>query len=241
MEQALRILVVDDSESDVKLMERILRAGDVFFALRRVETRKEFLRSLESDRPDVVLVDYRLPHFDGLTALRDAKRLKPETPVIIVTGSLSDELAVEFMQEGAADYIIKDRGSRLAIAVRRVVEEARAKVERREMESKYRALLEGAQAGLAIADCRSGRLSEINAAFARYAGRTAAELGGLAAWDLGEPALKEALQNAAAGQGFRVRGRFGAAAQAVEITGTPLTLGGQPHVQLSVRTPRQEG
>lgn len=232
MARPLHILVLDDSEADVKLMERVLRAGDVFFALRRVETRDEFLGALRSEEPDVVLVDYRLPHFDGLTALREAKKLRPGVPIIVVTGSLSDQLAVEFVQEGASDYIIKDRSSRLAVAVRRVVEEARAKMERREMEEKYKALLAGARAGLAIADCRTGRLSEYNDAFCRLTARSPAQLEAMTAWDI-EPAMKDALSRAGEGRGFRLRTTL--AGVPVDVSGTPLILGGKPHAQLALR------
>lgn len=183
-EQALRILALDDSESDIKLMERTLRAGDLSFSITRVDTRQAFERALQAGTVDVILVDYKLPHFDGLSALRMAKRVRPETPVIIVTGSLSDELAVEFLQEGAADYILKDRRSRLAVAISRSVQEARLKKESVASEERYQTLFQQSRDAVATLDCPHARIVDANPAFAKLAGRAADALRGLAFCEL---------------------------------------------------------
>lgn len=190
-----RILALDDSPDDVKLMERHLRAGDLSFDLLRVEERAAFEAGLEA-HPDVILLDYKLPQFDGLAALRLAKQRLPNTPVIVVTGSLSDALAVEFLQEGAADYILKDRSSRLAVAVRRAVAESVQKQAGLEAEAKYRALFTEARDGIALVDCGSGRVLECNAAFEHQAGRPAAQLAGLSLWELVPPAQSAAVKRA---------------------------------------------
>src|SRR4029079_12450899 len=104
----LQILVLEDVEDDAKLITRALRDGGLEFAAQRVETRDDFLRALEEQRPDVILADYKLPHFDGRAALRLAAERLPLAPVIIVTGALVDNDAVELLREGAADYILKD-------------------------------------------------------------------------------------------------------------------------------------
>ena len=178
LERALRILALDDSESDIKLMERTLRAGDLSFAITRVETRQGFEQALRKPF-DVILVDYKLPHFDGLSALRMAKRMRPDTPVIIVTGSLSDELAVEFLQEGAADYILKDRRSRLAVAISRSVEEARLKKERVASEERYQTLFRQSRDAVATLDCPEGVIVDANPAFAKLSGRAGEALRGM--------------------------------------------------------------
>lgn len=195
-QRPLRILALDDSEGDVKLMERTLRAGDLTFALSRVETREAFERELRAGGPDIILVDYRLPHFDGLSALRLAKKLLPGVPVIIVTGSLSDELAIEFLQEGAADYILKDRRSRLAVAVERAVAEARLRAERQSAEERYRRLFQESGDAIALFDCGDGRITEANPPFERMAGQGARALVGVPVWDLGAPSDRPRLRAA---------------------------------------------
>lgn len=242
MERALRILVLDDSEDDVKLMERVLRAGDVYFALERVETREAFERGLAED-PDVILVDYRLPHFDGLGALRLAKARHPETPVLVVTGSLSDELAAEFVQEGASDYIIKDRRSRLALAVRRAVEETRLRLARLEAEAKYRALFLEARDGIALVDCATGGILECNRAFERQTGRTAAQLAGRVLWELAAPAQHAAVRRAfeaeaADAQRWDVSADFrrpDGTDLAVEVSASAIVLPGRRYAQIVAR------
>lgn len=178
-ERPLRILALDDSESDVKLMERSLRAADLTFATRRVETREAFDDALRREPYDVIFVDYKLPHFDGLSALRLAKLRQPAAPVIVVTGSLSDELAAEFLQEGAADYILKDRRSRLAVAVRKAVNEARLRAEQKAAADRYQALFAQSRDAIALLDCPGGRISSANAAFERLSGRAREELIGV--------------------------------------------------------------
>lgn len=242
MERALRILVLDDSEDDVKLMERVLRAGDVYFSLERVETREAFERALAED-PDVILVDYRLPHFDGLAALRLAKARRPEVPVLVVTGSLSDELAAEFVQEGASDYIIKDRRSRLALAVRRAVEETRLRLARLEAEAKYRALFLESREGIALVDCASGRILECNQAFERQAGRAAAQLEGTLLWELAAPAEQASVRRAfeaeaADAQRWDVRAHFrrpDGTDLAVEVSASVVVLPGRRYAQIFSR------
>jgi two-component system response regulator len=74
----LSILILEDVEGDAKLIERALRDGGIEFSAQRVETREDFLRALEAQRPDLILADYKLPHFDGRTALKLARERLPE-------------------------------------------------------------------------------------------------------------------------------------------------------------------
>src|SRR4051812_28630168 len=104
----LRILMVEDSPTDAELVQRALRRGELAFLAHRVDNEKEFLDELQTFMPDVVLADYTLPRFDGITALRLVREKSPDTPVIIVSGSLGDEKAVELLRLGATDYVLKD-------------------------------------------------------------------------------------------------------------------------------------
>lgn len=123
MVSELRILILEDEPTDAELMERELRKAGIDFVSRRVDTKDAFIQALEEFRPDVVLADYKRPNFGGLTALKIVRRTHPEVPVIIVTGMLGEELAIELLKAGAKDYVLKDNLARLAPAVQRAFSE----------------------------------------------------------------------------------------------------------------------
>jgi PAS domain S-box-containing protein len=114
----LRILLLEDSPDDAELTEHELRKARMNFTLKRVESRESFGYALDDFLPDIVLSDFNLPSFSGLAALNMLLRSYPETPLIIVTGALSDREAVELLQAGAKDYVLKDRLARLVPAIK---------------------------------------------------------------------------------------------------------------------------
>ncbi|MDD5179910.1 MAG: response regulator, partial [Gallionellaceae bacterium] len=120
-QKELRILILEDSPFDAELMEHVLRKDGLAFTSMRVDTREAFVHALEEFKPDLIISDYHLPGFDGLTALKTVRQSHPGVPVIMVTGALPDIEAVEFIHAGAKDYILKDRLARLAPAVQRVL------------------------------------------------------------------------------------------------------------------------
>ncbi len=117
----LRILMLEDTPTDAELVQVELRNAGIDFVAQRVATRDEFLRALEEFKPDLVLSDYKLPAYDGLSALKIVRHDHPEIPVIMVTGAVPDIDAVEFIYAGAKDYVLKDRLARLGPAVQRVL------------------------------------------------------------------------------------------------------------------------
>ncbi|PYQ32865.1 MAG: diguanylate cyclase, partial [Acidobacteria bacterium] len=123
MAQHIRILTVEDSTLDAELVERELRRAKLDFSCQRVEIEPDFRAALESSDPDVILADYNLPRFDGISALNIAHALVPETPFIFVSGSIGEERAAQALREGATDYILKDRLSRLPAAITRALDE----------------------------------------------------------------------------------------------------------------------
>ena len=125
MGQHIRILTVEDSTLDAELVERELRRAKLDFSCQRVEIEPDFRAALESSDPDVILADYNLPRFDGISALNIAHALVPETPFIFVSGSIGEERAAQALREGATDYILKDRLSRLPAAITRALDERR--------------------------------------------------------------------------------------------------------------------
>src|SRR3989449_9665819 len=126
----LRILLLEDVPADAALVERHLTKSGLEFLSQRVDTRARFEEALQKFVPDIVLSDHGLPGFDGSAALELVKQRSPTLPVILVTGSLNEEKAVEFMKAGAADYILKDHLTRLPEAIQRAIRERRLREER---------------------------------------------------------------------------------------------------------------
>ena len=105
----------------------------------RVETRKAFLGALDYGEWDIILADYSLPSFDGISALKLAVEKRPDVPFIFVTGALGEELAVETLKNGATDFILKHRLDRLAQAVTRAKRESESANKQKEAEQKLKA------------------------------------------------------------------------------------------------------
>src|SRR5439155_994788 len=126
----LRILLLEDVPADAALVERHLTKSGMEFVSQRVDTRARFEEALQTFVPDIILSDHGLPGFDGSAALEVVKQRSPTLPVILVTGSLNEEKAVEFMKAGAADYILKDHLTRLPEAIPRALRERALREER---------------------------------------------------------------------------------------------------------------
>lgn len=127
-QEPLKLLLVEDSDSDVLLILFSLRdAGMQIERHLRVDTRKELIDTLTWDEWDVILVDFQLPGFGGEEALGMVQQYAPSTPALVVSGAVGEEQAVNTMRLGASDYILKDRLTGLAPAIRRTLEIAEAK------------------------------------------------------------------------------------------------------------------
>jgi two-component sensor histidine kinase len=129
----MRILHLEDNEGDAALICEKLRRDGIACDVTRVETRGEFLQALDDPGDwDVILADYSLPSFDGVSALALAVEKRPDIPFIFVTGSLGEERAVSTLKNGATDYILKrhlDRLPQAVVRARRESEVAQAKKE----------------------------------------------------------------------------------------------------------------
>jgi signal transduction histidine kinase len=135
MSARLRILQVEDSPADAELVQRELQLGGLVFDVLRVQDQESFLEALQTP-PDLVLSDFALPEFDALTALGLLKQRYPDVPFILISGAIGEDLAVAAMREGAADYLLKDRLSRLATAVRSAVSQSQLRRENRALEER---------------------------------------------------------------------------------------------------------
>jgi PAS domain S-box-containing protein len=126
----LRVLILEDVPMDAELVEYELGRARIPFEARRVDTREAFLAELEAFRPDVILSDYTLPRFDGMSALSLARDRAPTTPFLIVTGSINEETAVRAMKAGASDYLLKNSLARIGPAIEGAIARERARVEK---------------------------------------------------------------------------------------------------------------
>ena len=134
----IHILMLEDDVADAELVQQALSRGGLAFTLIRAESKADFVRELEEQPPDLILLDYSLPGFDGLSALKIAQEKYPDIPFIFVTGTLGEEVVIEMLKSGATDYVLKNRLSRLAPAVQRALREAVERAERRRAEENLR-------------------------------------------------------------------------------------------------------
>ncbi|HVD33107.1 MAG TPA: PAS domain S-box protein [Gemmatimonadales bacterium] len=134
-ENPLRILILEDVPMDAELMEYELAQASIPFLSRRVDSRDAFLHELDEFRPDLILSDYTLPRFDGMTALSLARERAPSIPFLIVTGSVNEETAVGCMKAGATDYLLKSNLARIGPAIEAALERERAHAEKVQAES----------------------------------------------------------------------------------------------------------
>src|SRR5579859_5492492 len=119
--RAVRILVAEDNESDCLLMISSIRRHGYAVSHRRVDAPEDFRQCLLDNQYDVVLSDHNLNSWTGSDALEIVRLAGKDLPVIIVTGFLGDERAVEYLKQGAADYVIKDNLDRLPLALTRAL------------------------------------------------------------------------------------------------------------------------
>lgn len=133
MATLLRTLLLEDSPLDAELLEHELRRSGFAPIGQRVDTEEDYLASLDPSL-DVILADYNLPQFDALRALHLLQERKLEIPFIVVTGAIGEEKAVECVRQGAVDYLLKDRLTRLGEAVRQALQEKELRAEKRRAE-----------------------------------------------------------------------------------------------------------
>src|SRR5690606_10177828 len=138
MPDTIKILQVEDSERDAELILRAVERAGYEVEGQRVETPEAMELALAERHWDVILVDYMMPRFDGFRALEIVRRRGEDIPVLVVSGTVGEEIAVDLMRSGAADYIMKDNLSRLAPAIRRELTEAAHRQARREAERRLR-------------------------------------------------------------------------------------------------------
>ena len=165
-----RILHLEDDPDDVRLTRRALQADGIEANVESVETREAFSAALDHGGIDVILSDFALPMFDGLSALDIARAKAPDVPFILVSGTIGEEMAIECVRRGVTDYVLKHHVSRLPAAVRRAQVEVEERRQRRQAEEVLQreqqflaAMLDSLEAGIVACDAE-GRLTTFNRA-----------------------------------------------------------------------------
>lgn len=178
----VHMLIVEDDENDVLLMVRALEEYGLEPAVTWTDNAVDMEQALHSTTFDVVIADFRLPRFSGLEALELLKRMEIDTPFILVSATVADEVAVDLMRRGARDYVMKDHLTRLGHAVEREVREYADRRERTAREQAFAATqrrfqetFEHAPIGIVHADLL-GRVSMANNRFCEIIGYAREEL-----------------------------------------------------------------
>lgn len=172
----LRVLIVDDSTLDTDLIIHELN-GSFATGYRRVDTAEEMLDALKGATWDIVISDYVMPRFSGLDAIALLGSEGCTIPLIVVSGKIEDEAAVETMRAGASDYILKDNLARLVPAIRRELEETEVRRQKKRAEDELRKLshaVEQSPVSIIITD-RNGTIEYVNPKFTRMTGYDAPE------------------------------------------------------------------
>lgn len=142
MTTQINVLLLEDRLTDAHLIGHLLKSAGFNPKILRVETKEPYETALSHSGFDVIIADYSLPSFDGISALRLAADRRCVTPFIFFTGTMGEEAAVEALQNGAADYVLKQRPQRLGAAVQRALKDKQQKAEHREAEAHIRTLIQ---------------------------------------------------------------------------------------------------
>jgi len=177
MTQIYRILLVEDESHDAELNTREIKKVLPYSKFEIVDNKRDYLDLLESYLPDIIISDFNMPSFDGLSALKIAQEVCPLTPFIMVTGSINEDTAVECMKAGATDYVLKDSLKRLGPSVLSALEQRKIREERIEAfetiklnEAKYRYMFHNNPQPMWIYEVETLAFLEVNDAAIKHYG-----------------------------------------------------------------------
>jgi CheY-like chemotaxis protein len=176
MSEKIRLLLIEDNAADAELVVRAMKRAGISCDSRTVDNPVAFREEMSNFKPHVIVSDFSMPQFDGLEALRIARGTYPHVPFIFVSGTLGEDRAVEALQNGARDYVLKNNLLRLPAAVDRAIKETEERSARhalqlqlRESEKLYRSLFEDNPHPTWVYDCATLCFLAVNdTAVARY-------------------------------------------------------------------------
>lgn len=132
----LKILILEDNQFDALLIQRELEKSGWNYVSKIVQTKPDFIAAINNFKPSIILSDYSLPSFDGVTAFQIKEAKFPDTPFIIVSGTIGEENAVELIKTGVTDYVLKDKLFGLTQKITRALKETQEKKEKRKVHRK---------------------------------------------------------------------------------------------------------
>jgi two-component system, cell cycle sensor histidine kinase and response regulator CckA len=169
MSKELYILILEDRPADAELVIYELRKTGLPFVEKCVASEADFLAELRHSRPDLILADYSLPSYDGLSALAAARTEAPGVPFIFVSGTMGEEIAIEALHHGATDYVLKQRLTRLGPAVQRALREIELRSQRQQAEAalraseqNYRQICNASSDAIFVHDAANGAVLDVN-------------------------------------------------------------------------------
>lgn len=188
-EKNLRIIHVEDVEAEAEIVHAALKRSGLEATFERVDTKAAFLKAVEN-HADVILCDFSLPGFDGMTALQIAHEKKPDVPFIFVSGTIGEELAIQALRLGAYDYVLKNNIARLPSSVRRALQESHERAIRRRTEeilfaeSNLLTTVFDTAGAIGVMLDTEGRILRFNQAGEKSTGYIGKDILGLCFWDI---------------------------------------------------------
>ena len=152
MGESIKLLIADDSEDDALLVIRHLKQSGLDITTQRVDTIDSLHAALKTSRWDAILCDVNMPNLNPLRALDAVRSAGIDVPFIVVSGSVPEERMAELMKAGVHDVIVKGKLSRLVPAVKREIEEAAVRRERKQIEDQLQAAIESVSEGFVLYD-----------------------------------------------------------------------------------------
>ncbi len=153
----IKLLLVEDNPADAELEVRELRRGGLRVEHRLVDTEQGLRRGLTEFAPALILSDFSMPRFDGMSALAVAKEVDPDIPFIFVSGTLGEDYAIRALKNGATDYVLKTNLVRLPAAVERALKEAAEQAAKRRVERELQESEAGLRRAQLMAELRARR------------------------------------------------------------------------------------
>jgi PAS domain S-box-containing protein len=177
----VKILFVEELPADAEMARREILKGGIDFTYELVDTEPGFRKQLDEFKPDIVVSDYSMPTFDGMSALKITRAHAKHLPFVMLTGSMNEETAVACMKAGANDYVIKEQIKRLPFAIKEAIDKGIARKEKEQMEktlleseAMYRSLIENSSDAIYLLFERKFKI--INSEFSKFFGYSFEEL-----------------------------------------------------------------